>query len=166
MKRRAATQKPSRFSSRLFSRGIRRLRAGEEGSAIIETAVCMLTIMTVTFWLFEFCLMLYGFATLNEAAQEGVRYAIAHGSDSSLCSGPSSGCTDTTGSNVVAVVQEATKVSMQTVPASAISVSWPESASTPGSLVKVQISYTFAPFVKYAGLQKLMTVTAQGRIIY
>lgn len=127
----------------------------------------MLTVFTVCFWLFELCFVVYVFATLNEAAQEGVRYAMVHGSDSNTCSGPTTGCTDTSGANVVAVVKTAAGLSMHAVPQSGIGVSWPESTgSKPGSLVTVSVSYTYVPFIKLPGLAPTMKLVAQGRIVY
>ena len=75
-------------------KGARFRRAGEEGQATIEMLVSFTTVFALVFWLFELCLFAYTCSVLNDAAQEGVRYAIMHGTDSSLCSGPDSACTN------------------------------------------------------------------------
>lgn len=134
---------------------------------MIETAVALLSAIMVCFWLFEMSMLVYTLSVLNEAAQEGVRYALVHGSDSSLCSGPSTGCTDSGGANVSAVVKSAAALSLHNVSAMAVSVSWPEATGAkPGSLVRVGVTYTYVPYVKLPGIGQAMTLRAQGRIVY
>ena len=59
----------------------------------------------------------YTCSVLNDAAQEGVRYAIIHGTDSAVCSGPDTGCTNQTPySNVQAVVTAAASCPLSTTP--------------------------------------------------
>ena len=83
---------------------IRGIAAGECGSLLIEFSISIWALLLMVFLIFEFCMSLYTYSVLSNAAREGVRYAIVHGSDSSTCSGPSSGCADTTGGNVTSVV--------------------------------------------------------------
>ena len=62
------------------------------------------TLFLVTFLIFEFCMTIYTYSVLNNAAREGVRYAIVHGSDNASCSGPRPAVATATGSNVTSVV--------------------------------------------------------------
>ncbi len=78
---------------------------------LIEFALSVWTLFLLTFLIFEFCMTIYTYSVLNNAAREGVRYAIAHGTDSSTCSGPSTGCSDSTGASVTNVVKGYGKVS-------------------------------------------------------
>ncbi len=66
----------------------------ELGSMLIEFSLSVWTVFLVTFLIFEFCMTVYTYSVLGNAAREGVRYAIVHGSDSATCSGPGTGCGD------------------------------------------------------------------------
>ena len=61
---------------------------GEDGQATLEILVSLMVALSLVFCLFELCMFTYTCSVLNEATQEGVRYAIVHGIDSTLCSGP------------------------------------------------------------------------------
>jgi Flp pilus assembly protein TadG len=57
----------------------RRVEGSECGSAILETALSMIVLLTFLFGLMETCLMLYTYHFISEAAREGTRYAIVRG---------------------------------------------------------------------------------------
>ena len=111
------------------------------------------TLFLVTFLIFEFCMTIYTYSVLGNAAREGVRYAIVHGSDSSSCSGPSSGCGDTAGSNVTAVVNSYAAISFHDISAMTVTPSWPDGTSTPSSRVLVTISYPYIALPDVAGIR-------------
>ncbi len=141
--------------------------AEELGSMLIEFALSVWTLFLLTFLIFEFCMTIYTYSVLGDAAREGVRYAIVHGTDSSSCSGPSSGCGDTTGSNVRAVVTGYAGVSFHNVTGMTVTPSWPDGASTPTSRVKVTISYPYVAYLTLPGFTSpTMQITAEGRIVY
>jgi Flp pilus assembly protein TadG len=141
--------------------------AREDGQAMIETAISLLTAIIVAFWLFEFSMFIYTYSVLNQAAHEGVRYAIVHGTDSGSCSGPSAGCSDTSGANVVAVVQNIAANTLHDMSAMTVNVGYPDATgSKPLSLVTVTVNYTFVPYFNLPGIKDAMQVTSQGRIIY
>jgi hypothetical protein len=75
-------------SRRLNARGMT-FACSDEGSMLIEFSLSIWTLFLVTFLIFEFCMAVYTYSVLGNAAREGVRYAIVHGTDSSSCSGPS-----------------------------------------------------------------------------
>lgn len=137
----------------------------EHGSAMVETALSVSLALVLALTVFEFCMMTYTYAVLGDAAREGVRYAIVHGSDNSDCSGPSQGCGDASGANVVAVVKQYAANSLHNLAGMNVQVSYPDAASTPGSLVQVQISYPYVPFVKVPGTSVTMNLDASGRIL-
>src|SRR5215469_1892556 len=82
-----------------------RLFVEDAGSMLIEFALSVWTIFLLTFLIFEFCMAIYTYSVLGNAAREGIRYAITHGTNNSSCSGPGPGCSDTAGSNVTNVVR-------------------------------------------------------------
>ena len=51
----------------------------EEGSAIMETAMSSLILLTFLFGVFEAGFMVYSYHFISEAAREGARYAIVRG---------------------------------------------------------------------------------------
>src|SRR5713101_6221969 len=100
-------------------------REPESGQAMVE----FMLVITVVFILFvsmlQTILLLYAYNTLADAAKEGVRYAVVHGTGigTSLCSGPGTiasvtpavTCTDSAGSNVVTTVTNFAGVSFQSL---------------------------------------------------
>jgi hypothetical protein len=139
----------------------------EAGAMLIEFALSVWTLFLVTFLIFEFCMLLYTYSVLGDAAREGVRYAIAHGTDSSLCSGPGPGCSDSSGNNVVNVVKGYTAVSFHDMSGMTVTPNWPDGTSTPSSRVVVTISYPYISYFSLPGfLSPSMHVTAEGRIVF
>jgi Flp pilus assembly protein TadG len=145
--------------------GIRRLRS-EKGSLVVETALSLLVVIPMVFWLFEMCMLTYTYSVLGDAARLGVRYAIVHGTDSGNCSGPSGGCADTAGANVKSVVTTAAASSFHDLSKMTVQVSYPDLASNPPSRVNVTINYTYVPYIKLPGIVNSVQLSAQGRIIY
>ena len=78
----------------VLSAGHRELLKREEGQAALEFVVSITTVMLLVLGLFELSMFAYTCSVLNDAAQEGTRYAIMHGTDSSICSGPDASCPD------------------------------------------------------------------------
>ncbi len=155
------------LSPRQFGRRITpgRFRS-EEGSLVVETALSLLLVVPMVFWLFELCMLTYTYSVLGDAARQGVRYAIVHGTDSGNCSGPSSGCGDASGANVVAIVKSAAAYSFHDLANMTVQVTYPDLASTPPSRVDVTINYTYVPYIKLPGIAHSVQLSAQGRIIY
>jgi Flp pilus assembly protein TadG len=144
-----------------------RLVTEEFGSILIEFALSVWTLFLLTFLIFEFCMTIYTYSVLSNAAREGVRYAIVHGTDSGSCSGPSSGCGDTAGNNVKTVVRGYAGVSFHDLSGMTVTPSWPDGTSTPSSRVKVTINYPYVSYLNLPGFNSpTMNVTAEGRIVY
>jgi hypothetical protein len=137
------------------------------GSMLIEFALSIWTLFLLTFLIFEFCMTVYTYSVLGNAAREGVRYAIVHGSDSSSCSGPGSGCNDAAGSNVSAVVKSYATVTFHDLSGMTVTPSWPDGTSTPSSRIIISISYPYISYLTLPGFQSPnMQVTAEGRIVF
>jgi Flp pilus assembly protein TadG len=139
----------------------------DRGSMLIEFALSIWTLFLLTFLIFEFCMTVYTYSVLGNAAREGVRYAIVHGSDSASCSGPGSGCSDAAGSNVSAVVKSYATVTFHDISGMRVTPSWPDGTSTPSSRIIVSISYPYISYLTLPGFQSPnMQVTAEGRIVF
>jgi Flp pilus assembly protein TadG len=140
---------------------------GEEGQATLEMVVSLTVIFSLVFWLFELCMFTYTCSVLNDAAQEGVRYAIMHGTDSSACSGPDTVCTNQAPySNVQAVVTAAASASLHNTSAMTVTVSYANSTAATGNPVAVRVAYTYVPYLNFPGLANALTFTSQGQILY
>jgi len=138
-----------------------------DGQATLEILVSLMVAFSLVFWLFELCMFIYTCSVLNDAAQEGVRYAIMHGKDSSNCSGPDTQCVNQTPySNVQAVVTTAASASLHNLSAMTVTVSYANSTAAVGNPVAVKVAYTYVPYLNFPGLQNAVTLTSQGEILY
>jgi len=139
----------------------------EKGSALVEFPLSVWMLLLMVFLIFEFSMTVYTYSVLGDAAREGVRYAVVHGTDNSNCSGPSSGCGDSSGSNVTAVVNSYAAVSFHNTSGMTVTASWPDGTSTPTSRVVVTINYPYIPYLEIPGFNApTMKVTAEGRIVF
>lgn len=139
---------------------------GEDGSLLIETALSLLVALPAVLWMFELCMLSYTYSVLGDAARQGVRYAIVHGTDNSNCSGPSNGCGDSAGVNVVTVVKNSAAYSFHNLTNMTVQVNYPDASSSPPSRVNVTVNYTYVPYFKLPGIVHNLQLSAQGRIIY
>jgi Flp pilus assembly protein TadG len=141
--------------------------AGDCGSALLEFVLSVWMMLWVTFLIFEFCMLVYTYSVLANAAREGVRYAVVHGTTNTSCSGPSSGCGDSSGGNVVAVVRGYAALSFHDLRAMTVSPAWPDGKSTPGSRVVVTITYPYISYLQLPGfVSPNMTLNAESRIVF
>jgi hypothetical protein len=133
---------------------------------MIETALALLVVIPLVFWVFELCMLTYTFSVLGDAARLGMRYAIDHGTDSSLCSGPSEGCADPSAANVISVVRQAATSSFHDVSNMNVQVTYPDGSSSPPARVDIAINYTYVPYIQLPGISQGIHVVSQGRIVY
>src|SRR5215469_10755389 len=94
----------------------------EAGQAMVEFMLVTTFIFLVFISVLQIILLMHAYNTLADAAKEGVRYAIVHGTQNSICSGPGdpttspvTTCTDPSGTNVVQVVTNFAGLSFQGV---------------------------------------------------
>lgn len=137
------------------------------GAVEVESALCYGIIFVLMLGVMQFCMMIYTYGVYAEAARVGVRYAVAHGTDNtSSCSGPTTGCSDSAGANVVSAVKTYAAGYISTVPGMQVSATYPDSSSSPPSRVVIKINYTYMPFAMLAGFHQSFQITVQGRIWY
>lgn len=149
----------------------------EHGQALIEMALSLTLVLGTVFLVLEFSLMAYTYSVMNDAAREGVRYAIVHGTGNSNCSGPGGlgplntavTCGDTAGANVQNTVINYAASSLHTLPATAVTVGYPDGSSSPLTSpmprVTVTITYQYVPFIRFPGTAPTMTISSVGRIV-
>lgn len=150
----------------VFGRRYLRSIRQDNGSMLLETALCMLAIVPAMLWMLELSMLIYTWNILSNAARQGVRYAEVHGTDSSLCSGPSNGCSDPSAANVVAQVQQYAAMSYHNLSQMNVTVSYPDGSSAPPSRVMVSLQYTYVPYLNLPGIVRNLNVTAEGRIVF
>ncbi len=143
-------------------------KAGRErGQATLEIVVSLMVIFSLVFGLFEVCMLTYTCSVLSNAAQEGVRYAIVHGTSSSNCSGPDSGCSDQSPySKVQSVVSTAASASLHDLTAMSVTVSYSAGTAAVGNPVRIVVVYTYIPYVSLPGLHNTLSFSSQGQILY
>ena len=147
-------------------RSVAKLRS-ECGSVLIETAASYMLGMAMVLGIIEVCVMAYTYGVLSEAARNGVRYACIHGTSSSSCSGPSTGCADTSAANVVSQVTSFAGTFMGNAPGITVNVSYPDTTgSAAPSRVIVSVSYPYQPLFALFGMRPTFQVSEQGRIVY
>src|SRR5215471_9255013 len=123
----------------------------ERGSSLLETALMIVMIFTLLFWIFEVCWLMYTYTVLANAANEGVRYAIVH-------SGGDSSGTSTR-------VSDFAKASMHDVTSISTTVSFPDGDSTPPHRVRVTVTYTYVPYLSGFITSPTMSAYAEGTMV-
>jgi len=123
----------------------------QRGQSLLETAMMIVVVFTVVFWIFELGWVMYTYAVMADAANEGVRYAIVHSGG------------DATGTQ--AKVKTFAQTSLHDVSAISTSVSFPDGSSAPPNHVVVTVSYTYVPWLKQFINTPTMTTYAEGRMI-
>ena len=142
------------------------LRHESLGSALVETSLALILAFPAILSAFELCMFTYTQAILGDAARVGTRYAIVHGTDSTLCSGPSTGCADSTAANVISTVTNYATDSLSSLRSISVTPSYLDSSSAPPSRVTVTVTYTYTPLFNSSVLSIPMYATAEGRIVY
>jgi hypothetical protein len=118
--------------------------------SLIESALTFGLVITVIFFSWEFCMLIYTYTVLADAANEGVRYAMVHSSDSA---------------GTAAVVRTYAAYSLHDVSGMDVSVTYPDGSSSPPARVAVKITYTYIPYLETVVTPKLTTF-AEGRLLY
>lgn len=133
---------------------------------MIEFTLSIIVVMFLVFWIFELSMMMYCYVVVGEAAKEGVRYAIVHGLASGSCSGPSAGCTDSTGANVTNVVKSYAANSLHDTSGITVQTNYLDSSSAAPSRIQVKVAYPYIPYVNFAWAAPTLVASAEGRIVY
>ena len=139
-------------------------RNASSGAAQIEFVLSFLIVMFVVFWIFELSGAVYTYCVLANAAKEGVRYAIVHGTGNSGCNGPSSGC-DSTAAGVVSRVRDYAGYTLHDVSGLQVNVTYLDASSDPPSRVNVQVVYPYIPYFILPWSAPNMVASSQGRIV-
>src|SRR6266702_4691030 len=135
-------------------------RNSQRGAAQIEFALSILLTMFLIFWMFEMIMVVYTYSVLADAAKEGVRYAIVHGSNNGSPSGPKDD-----DPAITSVVNGYAKLSLHNISSINIHTTYPETSNDPPHMVKVDVTYTYVPYIALPFTYPSIHTTAQGRSI-
>jgi Flp pilus assembly protein TadG len=123
----------------------------QRGASLLETAMMIVVIFMIVFWIFELGWMMYTYAVMADAANEGVRYAIVHSGG------------DTTGTQ--SQVTTFARTSLHDVSALSTSVTFPDGSSAPPNRVRVTVTYTYVPWLSKFINTPTMRTYAEGRMV-
>jgi Flp pilus assembly protein TadG len=138
----------------------KRLR-NQRGQSLLETAMMIIVIFVVVFWVFELAWLMYTHTVMADAANEGVRYAIVHssdGSDKTPGGNPRTPWTDTSN-----IVKNFAKTSLHNTRGITVTVT-PAKATVPNS-VQVTVTYTYVPWLSRFISTPTMTTYAKGNLV-
>jgi TadE-like protein len=124
----------------------------QRGTSLLETAMMIVIIFVVVFWIFELGWVMYTYSVMADAANEGVRYAIVHsGADPS---------------GTTTRVKGFAATSLHDVSAISVTVNDPDGGYTPPNRVSVTVTYTYVPWLKqFLTTTLTMQTYAEGRMI-
>ncbi len=142
-----------------------------KGQATVEFALTIIFVMLLILGSLEMIVLIYTYSVLADAAKEGVRYAVVHGTGvgGSNCSGPGGAgvsCTDSTGSNVIARVTTYTSLSFHDSSAMTVTPTYPDGLSTAPNRVRVTVTYPYQPFFGLGWPTVTVNAAAEGRIVF
>lgn len=146
-------------------------RYREKGQALVEFALSIVLVMLLIVGSIELIVMVYTYSVLADAAKEGVRYAIVHGTGlgAANCSGPGGGgvsCTDSAATNVTNAVKNFASLSFHDSSAMAITPTYPDSSSVAPNRVRVTITYVYQPIFGLGWPTVTVNAAAEGRIAF
>jgi Flp pilus assembly protein TadG len=119
----------------------------------------------------EMFVLIYTYSVLADAAKEGVRYAVVHGTGvgTANCSGPGGGgvtCTDATANNVITKVTNYTSYSFHDSSAMTVTPTYQDGSSVPPNRVRVTVSYIYQPIFGLGWPTVTVNAAAEGRIVF
>ena len=123
----------------------------DNGGSLLETALVIPMIFTVVFWVFELSWLMFTYAVLANAANEGVRYSIVH-------SGGDPGGVQTT-------VQTFAATSLHNMSGLSTSVTFPDGNASAPNRVRVTVTYTYVPALSAFISTPTLRAYAEGRMV-
>lgn len=143
----------------------------EKGQAAVEFALTIVFVMLLIVAAIELTVMIYTYSVLADAAKEGVRYAIVHGTGvgAANCSGPGGAsvtCTDSGAANVKAVVSKYTSLSFHDSTAMTVTPTYPDASSVAPNRVRVTVTYGYQPIFGLGWPTMTVNAAAEGRIVF
>lgn len=138
-----------------------RCAGSEHGSAVVETALSFIVLLTMIFGILLISLALYTYNFIADAAREGTRYAMVRGS---TCQGFASAC-PATASNVQTYVKGLGFPGIDPA-AMTVTTTWPVGNSNiPGNPVRVTVQYNFPLAIPFLTARTLNLTSSSQMVI-
>lgn len=142
---------------------MKRLR-GEQGASLVEFALSCTILFLFLFGIFAFCMALYSFNYVSDAAREASRYAMVRGSS---CTGFSD-CPSITSAQIQTYVKSLSYPGINPGNLTA-SATWSGSnspAEAPGNTVAVTVKYNFSANIPYwPQTGKVLQLTSTSQMV-
>ena len=138
-----------------------RRRRSERGAAQIEFALTLMLVMLLIFFIWEMCMIVYAYTALSGAANEGLRYAMVHGTPAGCATDTATLIADTK-THVV----DYAKFSLQKITADNVTVTFPDGSCAAPNRVTISISYTYVPFTRFFTTVPTLRAYAEGRVVF
>ncbi len=147
-----------------------------KGQATVEFALTIIFVFLLILGSLEMIVLVYTYSVLADAAKEGVRYAVVHGTGvgPANCSGPGGSgpgggsitCADNSASNVISAVTNYTSYSFHDSSAMTVTPTYQDGSSAAPSRIRVTVSYPYQPFFGLGWPTVTVNAAAQGRIVF
>lgn len=146
-------------------------KRGVKGQAQVEFALTVVFVMILIIASLEMIVLIYTYSVLADAAKEGVRYAIVHGTGvgASTCSGPGGSgvsCADSSAANVTAAVTKYTSLSFHNSAAMTVTPTYPDGSSVAPNRIRVTVAYPYQPIFGLGWPTVTVNAAAEGRIVF
>ena len=147
-----------------------RLSRNERGQGLIEFGLIFLFLVTLVISILEMSLFLYNYSVLTDAAKEGVRYAVVHGSSGTNPAGTGAPCGTVTSGAIFDAVRTYAKTSVLDLSKMGVDVCYSDGSDSPGSTVNVKVRYQYSPLfglveLNWAAMPRMtISATSVGRI--
>jgi TadE-like protein len=146
----------------------------------VEFALVIVFLMILILGMIELILLMHTYNVLADAAKEGVRYAVVHGSRNSIPSGPTCPCLDIAGpaaplgtvpgyGSGYGVVKTYAQYSIHDISDLTVTVNYPDTANAPANKapnrVQVTVAYPYRPLFNLGWPTVTVNAAAEGRIM-
>ena len=150
------------------------------GQAQVEFALIIVFLMIMVLGSIELISLIHTYNVMADAAKEGLRYAVVHGSNNSTPSGPSCPCADIDGpaappgtnpgyGSGYGVVATYAQYSLHDLTGMTVTVNYLDTANPPANQppnrVQVVVAYPFRPFFNLGWPTVTVNAAAEGRIM-
>jgi len=162
----------------------KRRLGSDRGQAQVEFALVILVLFVTVLSIVEMIFFMSTYNVLADSAKEGVRYAIVHGANNTLASGPTCPCADIDGppappgtnpgyGSGYGVVKTFAQYSMHDVTGAkmTVTVTYPDpgtatkAANATPNRVQVVVAYPYKPFFGLGWPSVTVNAAAEGRIM-
>jgi Flp pilus assembly protein TadG len=147
-----------------------------KGQATVEFALTVIFVMLLIIGSLEMIVLIYTYSVLADAAKEGVRYAVVHGTGvgAASCSGPGGSvsgggfvtCADKSAANVITAVTKYTSLSFHDSSAMTVTPTYQDGSSAAPNRIRVTVTYPYQPLFGLGWPTVTVNAAAQGRIVF